>query len=228
MNKLIFILSLVMTTSVLAADLPTFSAFVSGDKLYVTMMMDTCNSHHASLSLAQNCKKADPGMPSTTDYVTTCDAQIQVRSTKMFCTDMKTAPKAFEINLKDYNLRNTIDTLKLTTYGTEEVEVDLKNNSDLGAFVTNNELQFTVLGDTCNHIGAKLEVDKLCDKDRLTRNSVVTCNAKLLVFQTEMYCGNTDLVPRTTTVKLKDTQVDPYAKVLALDYSGTELEVDLK
>ena len=194
-------------------------------------MVDTCNSHGAGLSLAPNCSRAEEGMFSTTDYVTTCKAKLQIRSTRMECSDMSTKAQVFKIDLKDYKLRKTIDTLELSNYGGSSVTVDLTQDYNIGAFINNrdsNELNLTVFGDSCNHMSTSLKVDKLCDKDRLTRNAVVTCYAKLSIFQTEMFCGDTDLVPRVATVKLDKTQVDPMASTLVLDYQGSEVEVELK
>lgn len=225
MNKIILILIATLTVSAQAQD---FSAFVYDDNLYVTLMLDTCNNHSAGLTLAPNCAAGTPGQAMTTDYVETCKAELSVRSTKMFCGNRESEAKALKVDLKGYNLRKTIKDLELT-WGSSTVDVSLKNSPKFSAFINNGNLELTGLGDTCNAFGADLSVSKFCDKNRMTRNGVVSCDIKLGFIQTEIFCPDQEASARTASVVLKNTVIDPQAKTLVLeDYNNDVVEVDVK
>ena len=205
-----------------------FSAFVYNDDLYVTMMLDTCNNHNAGLRLAPNCAAGTPGQPMTTDYVETCKAKISVLSTKMFCGNRKSQAKVLKVDLNGYNLRDTIKDLELT-WGSSTVTVSLKDSPKFSAFMNNGNLELTGLGDNCNSFGAMLDVSPFCDKNRVTRNAVNSCDIKFGFIQTEILCPGQELTARTTSVLLKDTDIDPQAKTLVLEgYNNDVVEVDVK
>ncbi len=221
MSKLIFTLTTMFSLSAFSG--PDFGAFVSGDNLVLTLLVDRCNAHSASLNLAKNCTK--PFL--TKDFVTTCEAEILVKSTERGCSDARVEAQTFEINIPKLNLRDTIDTLSLTKYTSESLEVALDSELQVSAFYTDKVLYFSLLGDTCNNISPSIYVNKFCDKDRLTRNLVIDCHAELGFLQTEKYCGPT-IIPRTATINIEDTQIDPMAKKLVLDVEGTEIVVPLE
>jgi hypothetical protein len=99
--------------------------------------------------------------------------------------------------------------------------------ADFSAFVTNNVLYVTILGDSCNHVGGGLEVDGLCKKDRKTKNYAIECNAKLSIYHTEMACGDDTVKPKVVKIALEKTDVAPEARVLHLSYGKEKLTLDI-
>ncbi|WP_413290991.1 hypothetical protein [Bdellovibrio sp. HCB337] len=95
------------------------------------------------------------------------------------------------------------------------------------AFVANNVLYATILGDTCNHYIAELKVSPMCLAGRLTKNYAEVCEATLQVGGTELYCG-TDTKPRVLQIDLKNAEITSEAKVLELEYLGRTIEVQLE
>ena len=89
------------------------------------------------------------------------------------------------------------------------------------AFTQDNLLYVTVLGDSCNKLEASLAVENFCDKNRLTRNGVISCSVRLVVNSTAMGCADNEKVPQVITIDLAKTQVDPHAIELVFYAPGT-------
>ncbi len=92
-----------------------FDAIVVGDELYITVLLDSCNNHSPEIKLAQNCT-TNPGGIQTTDYVTTCQANLSVISTEIYCPIENAKLHSFSFSIKDMNLRSTVDTLSLNNW----------------------------------------------------------------------------------------------------------------
>jgi len=95
------------------------------------------------------------------------------------------------------------------------------------AFSDGENIHITFLGDKCNYYHAELNVEPLCQKNRLTRNFAVKCSAELNIAGTELYCGD-DLEPRVTTLKIKDTDIAPEAQTLTLKQGSEVINIVLK
>lgn len=97
-----------------------------------------------------------------------------------------------------------------------------------GAFVHEDVLYVTVLGDKCNQYFAGLEVSDLCREDRLTKNYAIECEADLLIYQTQMACEDTTLAPQNFEIELEPTKIAPEARTLVLNYEGETQRVKIK
>jgi hypothetical protein len=95
------------------------------------------------------------------------------------------------------------------------------------AFSAGDRLFVTILADTCNAVGASLEVSGLCRSDRMTKNFATVCDASLLVMSTERACPDQNLEAKVVTLNLKNSKVAREARVLNLTYLGQEIEVKL-
>lgn len=100
----------------------------------------------------------------------------------------------------------------------------------MSAFATDTTIYVTVLGDGCNAVGGNLEVDGICNEDRLTRNYAVQCSASLSLMMTEMMCP-ADRPPKATVLEfdIKESKIASEAKILKIRTgSGDEITVQLK
>jgi hypothetical protein len=98
---------------------------------------------------------------------------------------------------------------------------------EFGAFVTDNVLYVTFLGDNCNSYNASLQVEGLCHKGRMTMNYASQCGADLMVGSTKMACHSMEVEPHTFAIKLSETDVAPEAKVLFLKFNGKKTKVKI-
>src|SRR5262245_29372119 len=118
MKYLALLFGLTFASMAQAGEAPRFSAFASGNDLFVTILGDSCNSFGGSLEVAAFCKEGR----STTNYVTQCTADLVVRSTKMACFDKKKAPKVLEMSLREVAAEAQTLVLK---YDDQEIEIKL-------------------------------------------------------------------------------------------------------
>lgn len=84
-----------------------------------------------------------------------------------------------------------------------------------GAFTKGNYLYVTHLGD-CNKMGAKLEVDSLCHKDRVTRNLALRCGVEMNVVSTQMICPEMIFPPQVMVFDLANEPIAPEARQLII------------
>jgi hypothetical protein len=103
----------------------------------------------------------------------------------------------------------------------------LAHASEFSAFVNNNKLYATVIGDRCNEYGGTLNVSPQCDKRSGNRRGVGVCEAELEVSMTEKNCGP-GIRGRVVEIPLAQTQVHPMATRLMLEYSGDVLEIPIE
>lgn len=105
-----------------------------------------------------------------------------------------------------------------------------KGGSDIGsAFVNRNTLYVTVLGDGCNAMGGRLEVEPLCSNERLTQNFVTECSAELFIISTAIACpAQTKRIAQVLEIDLKESKVDREAQLLNLNVMGQTIQVRLK
>lgn len=99
-----------------------------------------------------------------------------------------------------------------------------ESSPQFSAFTSKGQLYVTILGDTCNNFIGRLEVDALCNDDRMTRNHASVCEVSLSVISTKMACGP-GVKPRVLTMDLQKAKVAKEAVLLKLNYRGQELEV---
>jgi hypothetical protein len=109
------------TGDVGSADDPQFSAFVNGSTLYVTVLGDSCNRHFGNLKVDGLCQAGRM----TQNYAETCDAEVSVSTTRMFCNDQKRVPRVVEINLAESHITHEAKVLNLTYQG-KTIEVNLQ------------------------------------------------------------------------------------------------------
>lgn len=93
-----------------------------------------------------------------------------------------------------------------------------------GAFTYGNMLYVTVPGD-CNKAGARLEVSGLCNKNRLTRNFALSCEVKLNIVTTLMYCAGMVYPPKVFVFDLANEEIAPEARELVIQHGAHSIEV---
>lgn len=103
----------------IASEGAPFSAFVSDNVLYVTIMGD-CNHHMGSLQVSEECNKNRR----TKDLVRTCEAEVMVMMSRMACPGQKLTPKVLTIPLEKSDVAPEAHKLKLT-YAGEEISVKI-------------------------------------------------------------------------------------------------------
>lgn len=118
MKTFILLTTLFLTFS---SQAKTFSAFADGDKLYITMLLDSCNGHAVDLAVDGLCK--DDRL--TKNYATHCGATMIVTSTQMYCEPMLTKPVTFELSLKESNIAAEAKELTLRSYSGEQITIEL-------------------------------------------------------------------------------------------------------
>lgn len=97
------------------------SAFTSSRTLYVTTLVDTCNSHRAGLKVSPGCK--DDRL--TRNWASSCAVELMISSTRAFCGDMKSVPHTFTIDLNRANVAREAKRLYLKN-GLDEIVVPVK------------------------------------------------------------------------------------------------------
>ena len=118
MKLLTFLMTILLTASINAA---TFSAFADGDNLYVTVLLDSCNSHGLGLDVDGICRSDRM----TANYATECGASLSIRSTKMACFDMTLEAQTFKISLKESKVAPEAEVLTLRRYNGEQISIDI-------------------------------------------------------------------------------------------------------
>ena len=103
-----------------SATAASFSAFSQDRKLYVTMLVDDCNNHNAQLSVSPLCQ--DDRL--IKNYAVSCEADLMVTSTLMWCDKVKYYPEVFTLDLDQQNVAKEAKTLTLKM-GSETVTVEL-------------------------------------------------------------------------------------------------------
>jgi hypothetical protein len=122
MKILTLLATLLITASINAAS---FSAFADGDNLYVTMLLDDCNSHGLALDVDGLCRNDRL----TKNYATSCGADLIVRSTKMYCGKSSLEPVTFTLSLKKSNIASEAEELTLRNFNGDEVTIELERAS---------------------------------------------------------------------------------------------------
>lgn len=112
------ILSLVFSVSAHAAPAPTFSAFASGDTLFVTVLADSCNGMGASLDVDPFCKDDRK----TRNLAPVCEVGLVVRATRKFCNDSKPVARVLELSLAGSKVAREAHLLKIN-YSGQQIEV---------------------------------------------------------------------------------------------------------
>lgn len=117
-----FLLVLIASTSVSAfasENATKFGAFVVGKKLYVSMMLDSCNHKNAQIRVPQECSKNR----NTKDLVLTCTVELSVMTTFRGCSDPDYA-QLLEIDLSKTDLAPEVQLLTIHAKG-QDVTVQL-------------------------------------------------------------------------------------------------------
>lgn len=120
--KLILSLFLLITTSIAQAGIPSkFSAFADDSKLYVTVLVDGCNSHSVQLDISPRCRADRP----TKDIVTSCDAKFAILAgTELMCPEDLKEAVVHSFYLDEYNFDKNVKVLRLS-YNEQEIEIRL-------------------------------------------------------------------------------------------------------
>ncbi|MBT3981132.1 MAG: hypothetical protein HOE90_07245 [Bacteriovoracaceae bacterium] len=118
MKMLVLLLSLSAVS--LAAASTDFSAFSVGDKLYVTVLGDSCNSIRPSLLVAENCK--DDRVMKNLAY--RCTVKFSYASTKMYCNDKEPVPRVMSLSLSQSNVAKEAKLLYLE-FNAQHIKVQL-------------------------------------------------------------------------------------------------------
>ncbi len=112
--------ALVVSVLAHAGEAPKFSAFSTGDNLYVTILADSCNNLFGTLSVDDNCKEDR----FTRNWAIQCSAEVRVSSTKMACHDSTPVPRVLTMSLKENNVAKESKILKLS-FSNQAVKVQL-------------------------------------------------------------------------------------------------------
>ncbi|MFN8790589.1 MAG: hypothetical protein ACK5Y2_03940 [Bdellovibrionales bacterium] len=75
----------------------SFSAFISTNILYVTVLGDTCNTLTGSLEVEESCRADVPRR----EPVETCQARLEISTTRKACPDRRRVPHVLEIDLRE-------------------------------------------------------------------------------------------------------------------------------
>jgi hypothetical protein len=111
--------------------------------------------------------------------------------------------------------------VSILVFGSTLAAQAANKSANFSAFINNNVLYATILGDGCNSFGGGLNVSPSCDKERLTDNIVSECKAQLSVISTQRACRTVKPYPAVTlAIDLADTKVDPTAQYLLLNYDN--------
>jgi hypothetical protein len=95
-----------------------------------------------------------------------------------------------------------------------------------GAFTYKNYLYVTYLAD-CNTVSAEISVNKLCDKNRLTRNLALSCGTDLIIASTRMICPDVVVAPKVFVFDLANYPIAPEARDLVLKLDKHSVKVKL-
>jgi len=98
-----------------------FSAFISTNILYVTVLGDTCNTLSGTLDVEESCRADVSGR----DAVDICKARLEITSTRKACPDRRRVPHVLEIDLQENRVAPESRVLLLTH---EEVTLRLLVN----------------------------------------------------------------------------------------------------
>lgn len=98
---------------------------------------------------------------------------------------------------------------------------------NFSAFVKDNVLYATIMGDSCNTYIGSLKVDGLCQKGRMILNYAEECDATLEVSITRMYCYDQTPTPHVVKIDLNEAGVTEEAKVLHLKYVDQVIDVQI-
>jgi hypothetical protein len=104
-----------------ASETSRFSAFSVGDKLVVTILADTCNTHRGSLRVEPLCRSDRM----TRNWAIECSAQLQVFSTRMGCQDRELIPRTLTLSLKQNKVAHEARLLHLE-YDGQMIDVQLR------------------------------------------------------------------------------------------------------
>lgn len=118
--KTLLITSLLLSFKLFAANPgPHFSAFTSNNKLFVTVLADSCNELTADLVVNDKCR-ADRLVKT---FAPICGATLQINSTRMGCREIG-VPRVLVVDLAESKVAPESDTLVLT-YGRTTIPVTI-------------------------------------------------------------------------------------------------------
>jgi len=117
--KRIICLCLLLFSAVAAAnEAPQFSAFSIGDKLYVTILADSCNNLYGALEVDNYCKEDRV----TKNLALVCSVELVYSMTKMACHDKTLVARVMTIDLNESNVAYEAQILKVS-HAEQEIEV---------------------------------------------------------------------------------------------------------
>lgn len=102
---------------------PNFSAFISNDLLYVTILGD-CNNASGGLTVSPLCHKDRR----TENYAISCGVELNVAKTRMYCVDQKVIPRVLVMELANYPIAPEAQTLVINYQG-EKVRVKIPSKN---------------------------------------------------------------------------------------------------
>jgi hypothetical protein len=95
------------------------------------------------------------------------------------------------------------------------------------AFTSNNVLFVTVIGDGCNGIHGSLRVPDRCNKNRLSKNGVVSCTVDLVLVSTAKACEENLAFPQVVAIPLDSTEYATEARGLTLRMGPDRVHVGI-
>lgn len=120
MKKMLAILLVVSSLTIIAKDVPRFSAFSDGKYLHITILGDSCNAFGGELAVSRRCQKSR----AIENYAASCKATLSVIATEMFCNDPEPVPRIISLELSKTQIAYEATTLILT-YGDTTIDVSL-------------------------------------------------------------------------------------------------------